>query len=84
VGIELQIPFLAALRSAAQMVSYEVSIGFVIITCSCARGSLNLNAIVDAQEVNGACSTGNWLWLFPMFVCSSSRHWPRRTGPRSI
>src|SRR5467141_4253698 len=43
-------PFLASLRSAAQMVSYEVSIGFVIITVLLCAGSLNLSAIVDAQE----------------------------------
>src|SRR5581483_1346454 len=43
-------PFLAALRSAAQMVSYEVSIGFVIITVLLLVGSLNLSAIVEAQN----------------------------------
>src|SRR4026209_116449 len=43
-------PFLAALRSAAQMVSYEVSIGFVIITVLLCAGSLNLTAIVRAQQ----------------------------------
>src|SRR5215469_5800152 len=43
-------PFLAALRSAAQMVSYEVSIGFVIITVLLCVGSLNLSAIVAAQN----------------------------------
>src|SRR3989442_3174644 len=43
-------PFLAALRSAAQMVSYEVSIGFVIITVLMVVGSLNLTDIVLAQQ----------------------------------
>jgi NADH-quinone oxidoreductase subunit H len=55
--------FLGALRSAAQMVSYEVSMGFVIVTVLLCVGSLNLTEIVRAQEN---------LWfvipLFPMFV----------------
>src|ERR1700704_3102413 len=61
-------PLLAALRSAAQMVSYEVSIGFVIITVLLCAGSLNLSAIVDAQ--NGRFGLFSWYWLplFPMFV----------------
>ena len=61
-------PFLAALRSAAQMVSYEVSIGFVIITVLLCVGSLNLTDIVEAQ--NGRYGLLNWYWLplLPMFV----------------
>jgi NADH-quinone oxidoreductase subunit H len=60
--------FLAALRSAAQMVSYEVSIGFVIITVLLCAGSLNLGDIVEAQ--NGRFGLFNWFWLplLPMFV----------------
>jgi NADH-quinone oxidoreductase subunit H len=71
-------PFLAALRSAAQMVSYEVSIGFVIITVLLCVGSLNLSAIVAAQDTHGIASwlglpwltILNWFWLplLPMFV----------------
>ena len=56
-------PFLGAIRSAAQMVSYEVSIGIIIINVLLCVGSLNLNDIVIAQEK---------MWfiipLFPMFV----------------
>jgi len=57
-------PFLGGLRSAAQMVSYEVSIGFVIITVLLFAGSLNLTAIVEAQK-NGWFAFG---LLFPMFI----------------
>ena len=56
-------PFLGALRSAAQMVSYEVSIGLVIITVLLCVGSLNLTDIVLAQKNIWFCVP-----LFPMFV----------------
>jgi NADH-quinone oxidoreductase subunit H len=62
-------PFLSALRAAAQMVSYEVSIGFVIITVLLFAGSLNLSDIVRAQSTNGAFALLNWnvfSILFPM------------------
>ncbi len=60
-------PFLGALRSAAQMVSYEVSIGFVIITVLLCVGSLNLSDVVKAQEGGGILG---WYFLphFPMFI----------------
>jgi NADH-quinone oxidoreductase subunit H len=69
-------PFLAALRSAAQMVSYEVSIGFVIITVLLCVGSLNLTDIVVSQKTGLGTMFGlpnsflDWYWLplFPMFV----------------
>jgi NADH-quinone oxidoreductase subunit H len=57
-------PFLASLRAAAQMVSYEVSIGFVMITVLLFAGTLNLSAIVEAQRHGWFVFT----MLFPMFV----------------
>jgi NADH-quinone oxidoreductase subunit H len=56
--------FLGAMRSAAQMVSYEVSIGFVLVTVMLCVGSLNLNEIVRAQAHHWFAFTG----LFPMFI----------------
>jgi NADH-quinone oxidoreductase subunit H len=69
-------PFMGSLRSAAQMVSYEVSIGFVIITVILCVGSLNLTDIVNAQTHGLGTRYGlpasalDWYWLplLPMFI----------------
>ncbi len=61
-------PFLSALRSAAQMISSEVSIGFDIITVLLCAGSLNLGDIVNAQDTRFGLLGWYWLPLFPMFV----------------
>jgi NADH-quinone oxidoreductase subunit H len=69
-------PFMGALRSAAQMVSYEVSIGLVIICVLLCVGSLNVTDVVNAQKDGIGTRMGlgasfldwHWLSLFPMFV----------------
>lgn len=59
-------PFMGALRSAAQMISYEVSLGLIIVGVLISSGSLNLSRIVMAQD--GGMGLLSWFWLphFPM------------------
>ncbi len=70
-------PFMGSLRSAAQMVSYEVSIGLIVITVILCAGSMNLTEIVNSQRTGLGTTIGmpvgsflDWYWiaLFPMFV----------------
>jgi NADH-quinone oxidoreductase subunit H len=69
-------PFMGSLRSAAQMISYEVSLGFVVITVLLIVGSLNLAAVVTSQTSGVGTWAGlpssaldwHWLPLLPMFV----------------
>ena len=59
-------PFLGSLRSAAQMISYEVSLGLIIIGIIISTGSMSFSAIVEAQK--GSYGLLNWYWIphFPM------------------
>ena len=66
--------FLGALRSAAQMVSYEVSMGFVIVTVLLCVGSLNLTDIVLAQDRGWGLLNWYFLPLFPMFCDLFHQH----------
>jgi NADH-quinone oxidoreductase subunit H len=58
--------FLGAMRSAAQMVAYEIAMGFALVGVLMATRSMNLGTIIDTQV--GGVLSWNWFWLFPLFI----------------
>ncbi len=73
--------FLGAMRSAAQIVAYEIAMGFALVGVLMAAGSLNLGDIVRIQT--GGPLSWNWFWLFPLFVVYFISGVAKRTARRS-